>query len=34
MSWAFMEAGLSARAYRAPIHSAGARVERVAEVVG
>jgi homoserine kinase len=34
MSWAFMEAGLSARAYRAPIQSAGARVERVAEVVG
>ncbi|MGS1017383.1 homoserine kinase [Allosphingosinicella humi] len=30
MAWAFMEAGLAARAYRAPVSSAGARVERVA----
>jgi homoserine kinase len=34
MAWAFMEAGLAARAYRAPIESAGARVERLAETVG
>jgi homoserine kinase len=27
MSWAFVEAGLAARAYRAPVQSAGARVE-------
>lgn len=30
MAWAFMEAGLAARAYRAPVSSGGARVERVA----
>lgn len=30
MAWAFMEAGLAAHAYRAPVSSAGARVERVA----
>jgi homoserine kinase len=34
MAWAFMEAGVAARAYRAPIDSAGARVERVTEAVG
>jgi homoserine kinase len=34
MAWAFMEAGLAARAYRAPIDSAGARLERTAETVG
>lgn len=33
MSWAFLEAGLAARAYRAPVDSAGVRVERVAEAV-
>jgi len=33
MSWAFVEAGLAARAYRAPVDSAGVRVERVAEAV-
>jgi homoserine kinase len=33
MAWAFMEAGMAARAYRAPIESAGARVERVDEAV-
>lgn len=33
MAWAFAEAGLAARAYRAPVESAGVRVERVAEVV-
>ncbi len=33
MSWAFMEAGLAARAYRAPVHSEGARVEKVSETV-
>jgi len=33
MSWAFVEAGLAARAYRAPVESAGVRVERVAEAV-
>ncbi|HEX8668840.1 MAG TPA: homoserine kinase [Allosphingosinicella sp.] len=31
MSWAFVEAGIAARAYRAPVASAGVRVERVAE---
>jgi homoserine kinase len=34
MSWAFVEAGLAARAYRAPVDSPGVRVERVAETVG
>ena len=34
MACAFMEAGLSARAYRAPIESAGARVEPLRETVG
>lgn len=29
MSWAFVESGLAARAYRAPVQSAGARLERV-----
>ncbi len=33
MSWAFMEAGLAARAYRASVHSEGARVEKVSETV-
>jgi homoserine kinase len=33
MSWAFVEAGLAARAYRAPVNSAGVRVERVADGV-
>jgi len=33
MAWAFMEAGLAARSYRAPINSAGARVELLREVV-
>lgn len=33
MSWAFVEAGLAARAYRAPVDSAGVRVERVTEAV-
>lgn len=31
MSWAFVDAGVAARAYRAPAASAGARVERVTE---
>jgi homoserine kinase len=31
MSWAFVEAGLAARAYRAPVNCEGARVERVRE---
>ena len=34
MSWAFVEAGVAARAYRAPVDSPGVRVERVAETVG
>ena len=34
MACAFMEAGLAARAYRAPIESAGARVEPLRETVG
>jgi homoserine kinase len=34
MAWACLEAGLAARAYRAPIDSAGARVELMAETVG
>jgi len=34
MSWAFVEAGVAARAYRAPVESAGVRVERVPEAVG
>ncbi|MET1111817.1 MAG: homoserine kinase [Allosphingosinicella sp.] len=34
MAWAFMEAGLAVRAYRAPIDSAGARFERTSETVG
>jgi len=33
MNWAFLDAGLTARAYRAPLDSAGARVEPVAEEV-
>ena len=33
MSWGFVEAGVAARAYRAPVDSAGVRVERVAERV-
>jgi homoserine kinase len=33
MAWAFMEAGLAARAYRAPVGSEGVRVERVPETV-
>lgn len=31
MAWAFMDSGLAARAYRAPVDSAGVRVERVRE---
>ena len=34
MACVFMEAGLAARAYRAPIESAGARVEPLRETVG
>lgn len=33
MSWTFVEAGIAARAYRAPVASAGVRVERVSEEV-
>lgn len=33
MSWAFVEAGVAARAYRAPVNSSGVRVERVSEAV-
>lgn len=33
MSWAFLEAGLVARPYRAPVDSAGVRVTRVSEAV-
>ena len=33
MEWAFVEAGIAARAYRAPVASAGVRVERVSEEV-
>jgi homoserine kinase len=33
MSWAFVEAGLAARAYRAPVLSEGVRVEKVSETV-
>jgi homoserine kinase len=33
MAWAFMEGGLAARSYCAPINSAGARVEQLAEAV-
>ena len=33
MNWAFLDAGLAARAYRAPLDSPGARVEPVAEAV-
>ena len=33
MSWGFVEAGVAARAYRAPVDSAGVRIERVAEKV-
>ena len=33
MAWAFVEAGLAARAYRAPVDSEGVRIERVAEAV-
>ena len=34
MAWAFVDAGVGARAYRAPVASAGVRVERVVEAVG
>lgn len=34
MACAFMESGLAARAYRAPIESAGARVKLISETVG
>jgi homoserine kinase len=33
MSWAFVEAGIAARAYRAPVHSDGVRLERIPEAV-
>jgi homoserine kinase len=33
MSWAFVESGIAARAYRAPVASAGVRIERVREEV-
>ena len=33
MAWGFVEAGVAARAYRAPVDSAGVRVERVTEKV-
>lgn len=33
MSWTFVEAGLAARAYRAPVGSAGVRVSRVGEAI-
>lgn len=33
MAWAFLESGLPARAYRAPVDSAGVRVEQVSEMV-
>ncbi|TFI59448.1 homoserine kinase [Sphingomonas parva] len=33
MSWSFVEAGIAARAYRAPVASQGVRVERVSEEV-
>lgn len=33
MSWAFVESGIAARAYRAPVASPGVRVERVREEV-
>jgi homoserine kinase len=33
MSWAFVEAGIAARAYRAPVDSPGVRVARVSEAV-
>jgi homoserine kinase len=33
MSWAFVEAGLAARAYRAPVLSEGVRVEKISETV-
>jgi homoserine kinase len=33
MAWSFVEAGIAARAYRAPVASAGVRVERVSEEV-
>lgn len=33
MRWAFLDAGLAARAYRAPVESPGVRIERVAEAV-
>ena len=33
MAWAFVEGGLAARSYRAPVSSEGARVERVSERV-
>ena len=33
MSWAFVEMGYAARAYRAPVSCEGVRVERMAEEV-
>lgn len=33
MAWAFLESGLPARAYRAPVDSGGVRVEQVSEAV-
>jgi homoserine kinase len=33
MSWAFVEGGMAARAYRAPVGSEGVRIERVSEAV-
>ena len=33
MSWAFVEAGISAKAYRAAVNSPGVRVERISEAV-
>jgi homoserine kinase len=33
MAWAFMDAGVAARAYRAPLLSEGVRMEKVAETV-
>ena len=33
MSWAFVEAGIAARAYRAPVASVGVKVSRVGEAV-
>jgi homoserine kinase len=33
MSWAFVDGGMAARAYRAPVASEGVRIERVSEAV-